>query len=195
MGGWRRGVSRKCTERAALNHREPDRLPPQEAGALYLELSERLWAFAVGLLGDHELAREVVQTTFGKALESAGRIPPEARKAWLYRVAYHEAMLLRRRQGVAERVQKKLLERQAAAAVSTTPDDDLVRWEEVRQVREALLQLPESQQVVVRKRIYEGKTFAQIAAELGIPLGTVLTRMRLALGRLERVLQEPEGTG
>lgn len=178
-----------------MNHREPDRLPPQEAGALYLELSERLWAFAVGLLGDHELAREVVQTTFGKALESAGRIPPEARKAWLYRVAYHEAMLLRRRQGVAERVQKKLLERQAAATVSTTPDDDLVRWEEVRQVREALLQLPEPQQVVVRKRIYEGKTFSQIAAELGLPLGTVLTRMRLALGRLERVLQEHEGMG
>ncbi len=178
-----------------MNNREPDRLPPQEAGALYLELSERLLAFAVGLLGDRELAREVVQTTFGKALESAGGIPPEARKAWLYRVAYHEAMLLRRRQGVAERVQQKLLERQQAQAASAAPEEDLVRWEEVRQVREALMQLPEPQQVVVRKRIYEGKTFAQIAAELGVPLGTVLTRMRLALGRLEATLRDSEENG
>jgi RNA polymerase sigma-70 factor (ECF subfamily) len=37
--------------------------------------------------------------------------------------------------------------------------------------------------------MYEDKTFAQIAEELGLPLGTVLTRMRLALEKLRRTLR------
>lgn len=173
-----------------MSNREPDRLPPQAAGALYLEYSEPLLAFAFGLLRDRELAREVVQATFGKALESAGSIPREARKAWLYRVAHNEAMLIRRRQGVAERVQQTLVDRQRQAAEAPSPEEALARSEEVRRVQQALRELPENQQTVVRMRFQEERTFAEIAAELGLPLGTVLTRMRLALGRLERALKD-----
>jgi RNA polymerase sigma-70 factor (ECF subfamily) len=43
---------------------------------------------------------------------------------------------------------------------------------------------------VVEARIQHGQTFAAIAAELGLPLGTVLTRMRLALAKLRRSLAE-----
>ena len=51
-------------------------------------------------------------------------------------------------------------------------------------VKEVLESLPDEQRRVVRMRIYEEKTFAAIAAELNAPLGTVLTRMRLALKKL-----------
>lgn len=40
-------------------------------------------------------------------------------------------------------------------------------------------------------RIYEEKSFAEIAEELSVPLGTVLTRMRLALKKLSRLMQKP----
>ncbi len=66
-----------------------------------------------------------------------------------------------------------------------SPDDRICRWETVLNVREALEKLPENQQDVVRLRIYEEKTFAEIAKELNLPLGTVLTRMRLAMRKLE----------
>ena len=59
-------------------------------------------------------------------------------------------------------------------------DEPLLRLESVQSVREALEELPPEQRQVVRMRIYEEKTFATIAKELKIPLGTALGRMRAA---------------
>jgi DNA-directed RNA polymerase specialized sigma24 family protein len=56
-------------------------------------------------------------------------------------------------------------------------------------VRAALVTLPLEQQQIVQLRIYDERTFADIAAELGIPLGTALTRMRLALEKLRAALK------
>ena len=42
---------------------------------------------------------------------------------------------------------------------------------------------------MVLARVYEEKTFAQIAGESGLPLGTVLTRMRRALEKLRRTMR------
>jgi len=53
-------------------------------------------------------------------------------------------------------------------------------------VRQALGELPPRQQQIVHMRIYEEKTFAVIARELGIPLGTALGRMRAAMQKLQQ---------
>jgi RNA polymerase sigma-70 factor (ECF subfamily) len=50
--------------------------------------------------------------------------------------------------------------------------------------------LPPEQQEVVRRRIHDGQTFAEIASDLNLPIGTVLTRMRLALEKLRKQLAE-----
>jgi RNA polymerase sigma-70 factor (ECF subfamily) len=60
--------------------------------------------------------------------------------------------------------------------------------ESVAKVQEALADLPAEQRQVVRMRIYEEKTFATIAQELQIPLGTALGRMRTALIKLKKSL-------
>jgi len=60
-------------------------------------------------------------------------------------------------------------------------------------VRDALQSLPEEQRRIVKMRIYEEKTFAAIAAELDLPLGTVLGRMRSARQRLAQKLQAEHG--
>ena len=62
----------------------------------------------------------------------------------------------------------------------------MVRREDVAKLKELLAELPPDQQHVVRQRMYEGKTFAVIADELNVPLGTVLTRMRLAMEKLQK---------
>jgi RNA polymerase sigma-70 factor (ECF subfamily) len=175
-----------------LSGRDSARLTPEQASTLYLEYGERLVAFARGLLGDADLAREVVQVTFGRAIEAAGGVRPESLKAWLYRVAYNEAMAVGRRRGIEGRA----LERLSGGRLSDRrggagpPEEDLIRWEQVRRVREVLDQLPSEQRTVVQLRIYEERTFADIAQRLSLPLGTVLTRMRLALAKLHKALQE-----
>ncbi len=69
----------------------------------------------------------------------------------------------------------------------------MLRSETTERVRQALGELPPDQRQVVEMRIYEDKTFAVIADELSAPLGTILTRMRLALKRLSRRLGSEQG--
>ena len=158
------------------------RLEPGVVAALYVKHADELRAFLTGVLRDGELAGEALQATFTKAVEQGHTAQPEKIKGWLFRVSYNEAMAIRRRQQVQQKSYKKLAWNQNLT--SHAPEDALVRWEEVERVRVALGNLPDEQQQVVRMRIYDEKTFAVIAQELGLPLGTVLTRMRLALKKL-----------
>src|SRR5262245_33354688 len=99
-------------------------------------------------------------------------------------------MAIRRRQGIEAKSLQKLswISRRHRDA----PEGEVVRWETIRGVKSALERLPEEQRTVVNLRIYEEKTFAEIAATLDLPLGTVLTRMRLALQKLQQTLHETE---
>jgi RNA polymerase sigma-70 factor (ECF subfamily) len=60
----------------------------------------------------------------------------------------------------------------------------------VERVTRSLSVLSPEQRQVVERRVWGGKTFAEIAAELDAPIGTVLTRMRLALCKLSKALHD-----
>ena len=66
----------------------------------------------------------------------------------------------------------------------------VIQQENIEQVKAALLELPEPLQEVIRKRIYEGLKFKDIASELNIPLGTALARAQLAYKKLEPLLRQ-----
>jgi len=156
--------------------------------ALFQEHADRLRGMLWGVLRNRDAVEDVVQTTFAKALESTGDVRSASWKAWLFQVAYNEAMLLRRKDGVQHRAFQKMSSGQPSA-VETWPGDGLAARELVDRVGKILSQLPAEQQEVVRRRMHEEQTFAEIAAELGVPLGTVLTRMRLATEKLRKALQ------
>ena len=164
-----------------------EKLDPQAVARLYVQHSDEMRRFLVGLLRSHALADEALQATFVKAIESGHQAQAETQKGWLFRVAYHEAMAVRRRQGVHKRAADQL-SRMNGRAVEE-PDKNLARAETVSTVRAALDRLPPDQQQVVRLRIFEDKKFKDIAHELGVPLGTVLTRMHAALAKLRQRLQ------
>ncbi|QDU97345.1 RNA polymerase sigma factor [Lignipirellula cremea] len=161
---------------------------PALVAALYVEHSEELKRFLTGVLRDAALAADAMQAAFVAMVERGHEVEQESHKAWLFRVAYHQALALRRRQAVGDRaVQQKAYENQildSSAAEALACDAPLLRGEQVEAVRAALAELPWEQQQVVRMRIYEEKKFSQIAAELNIPLGTALGRMRTALSKL-----------
>jgi RNA polymerase sigma factor (sigma-70 family) len=161
---------------------------PELLAELFREHADRLRGMLCGLLRDRNAVEDVLQTTFTKALASAGDIRSQNWKSWLFQVAYNEAMLLKRKAGVQQRVFQKVAER-ASPVAETWPGDGLAREEIVERVSELLVQLPPEQQEVVRRRMHDDQTFAEIAAELGLPLGTVLTRMRLATEKLRKALQ------
>ena len=156
--------------------------------ALFHEHADRLRGMLWGVLRNREAVEDVVQTTFAKALESTGDVRSASWKSWLFQVAYNEAILLRRKEGVQQRAFQKVVAGQPPAE-EVWPGNGLATRELVDRVGRLLSELPPEQQEVVRRRMHDEQTFAEIAAELGVPLGTVLTRMRLATEKLRKALQ------
>jgi RNA polymerase sigma-70 factor (ECF subfamily) len=168
---------------------DESRLEPAVVSALFREHSQELHRFLMGVLRDWQLAHDVLQATFAKAVEVGHTSAAETRKAWLFRVAYHEAMAVRRRQGVDGKALRQIAWTQDAGIAGDEAAAPAIRAETVDRVREAIAELPAVQQQVLRMRIYEEKTFAVIAQELQIPLGTALARMRTAMEKLRKKLQ------
>lgn len=163
---------------------DEEKLDPSIVAAFYGEHAAELHHFLVGVLRDSQLASDVAQSAFARLLEQGHQAREESRKGWLFRVAYHEALAVRRRQGRGwQHVQNAAWTRPMS---SPSADEPALRREQVEAVRQALRDLPPTQQQIVRMRIYEEKTFAVIAEELGIPLGTALGRMRAALQKLQQ---------
>jgi RNA polymerase sigma-70 factor (ECF subfamily) len=165
---------------------DENKLDPSIVAALYVQHAEELRRFLLGILRDAQLTSDVLQATFVKLAERGQETREGSRKAWLFRVAYHEAMAIRRREGVGDKILRRVAWHTNGAAGPA--EEPLLRLESVELVREALEELPPEQRQVVRMRIYEEKTFAVIAKELKIPLGTALGRMRSAVIKLRSKL-------
>jgi RNA polymerase sigma-70 factor (ECF subfamily) len=144
------------------------------------------------MLRDRADADEALQQVFLKLLEAWESVQPETAKGWLFTVAYHEAMLVHRRRDRDDAARARLWARPVWQAHGEVHDPQraTVREEVVERVRRALEELPPAQRDVVERRLYRDQTFAAIAGEIGCPLGTVLTRMRLAVEKLRQRLEE-----
>lgn len=167
-------------------------LSPEYIAAMYVAHGEELRRFLVGVLRDSASAADCLQVVFTKLLERGHETHPESRRAWLFKVAFQEAMLHKRKAATSDRVLRKAAWTRQQPV--DAPETGVLRMESLQQVQEALGKLPPEQQQIVRMRIYDGKTFAAIADELRIPLGTALGRMRTALMKLRRSMTADDRT-
>jgi RNA polymerase sigma-70 factor (ECF subfamily) len=159
----------------------------------FAQFAKPLENFLIGILNNGAEASDALQATFVKLMEKGDTILQEsAVKSWLFRVAYNEAMLTKRKNGVKRRHFEKLAWHLTPNAACNQPADRITDQERQREINKALDQLSTVQQEVVRKRIYEGLKFREIAEQLDIPLGTVLARMHTGLKKLKVELEENE---
>jgi RNA polymerase sigma-70 factor (ECF subfamily) len=160
---------------------------------LYREYSVELHRFLLGLLRDRGEADDALQQVFLKLLEAWDAVEPQTVRGWLYTVGYHEALARRRRRQIDEAALNRLWSRPVwqSGAKSADPVESFRQSQESELVRRAIGDLPEAQREVVERRIYRDQTFATIAQEIGCPLNTVLSRMRLAVEKLQRLLEDP----
>ena len=183
-------------QNAPIGSPPPDAPDPRaEVEAACLQLQKTLKLFLLGLLRQPQLAEDAYQRTFVQAFQAAQAVRLPTLKGWLFRIALNEARGILREQkrlnsplpnSSEGSVSPELLSTHSGLAGTAEPEpQQLLLREEVRQaVRESLKSLPADQQQVIHRRIYEGKTFAEIAADMNLPLGTVLTWMRRGLLRL-----------
>jgi RNA polymerase sigma-70 factor, ECF subfamily len=148
-----------------------------------------LLGLAQGMLSDRDEAEEVVQEAFAIVWrrvdlfdQESGRLVP-----WLLRITRNRAIdrlrARRRHRLKAERLRTESAGNDTLAAVE--PNEAAhPGWQVHQQVHAALEALPSDQRQVVRLAYFEGLTHSEIAGRLGIPLGTVKTRLRLALDKM-----------
>lgn len=161
-------------------------------GALYDRWSERVYAVAFHLVGNRDDAEEVVEKAFSQVWAEADRYHGGrgSVEAWIILIARSRALdrlrLIRSRLKREER-----LDDEAAGELVGDGDSPLqgaAAGERREIVDRALSRLPGDQQRVVRMTFFEGLTQREIAHELGVPLGTVKTRTRLAFPKLRALL-------
>lgn len=149
-------------------------------------------SLALRILGNAADAEEIVVDVYSKAWRTAGSFN-ECRGtplAWLLMMTRSLAIDRFRQRSSRPRA----TEDETRLALLASSDDDpetLTAGAEHRQiVRKALAKLSSEQQEVLRLAFYSGLSHSELATELGQPLGTVKTRIRLGLQHMKRLLEE-----
>lgn len=164
-----------------------------QVAQLFDAYGPEVYRLLLGMLRDPHQAHDALQATFLKTIERGHTASSETFRGWLFRVAAREALAMRRDGHRRRRHEQGLA--WLKPALDTNPigtDDPLVRSERIEAVQTALAELPPLDRAIIRARMFEDRTFAQIAQDHHLPLGTVLTRMRRALKRLSRRLHEED---
>jgi len=161
---------------------------------------ERLLRLCERLLGDPEEARDAAQEVFLKAYRKAGDVRPGGQVyTWLYRIAVNHCLnKLRRRKLVRflrwEDPGDRDLPDFDPPDRSPDPAATLAARRRWQATRRAIGKLPENQRAVVVLVRFEGLSYQQTAAVLGITEGAVESRLVRAMRRLEAA-QEAGGSG
>jgi RNA polymerase sigma-70 factor, ECF subfamily len=154
----------------------------QECGAAMLRVA---WA----ILRDWDLASDAVQESFFLFGEKISSIEQIHWKGWLFKTVQFQAQNLRRTRQRATQLIDRLKEEKTEYAVNTRSNRDADE-DRLELLKQAMQQLPEAQLQIVQLRLGSEKSFAEIAEQLQIPLGTVLSRMRLALEKLRQYMSQ-----
>ena len=169
------------------------------ASRLYDECSPVLYALALRIVGESADAEEVVLEAFTQAWSSASLYQSERSSvlSWLAmmtrtRALDHIRARTRRSRAVTQAVRVMGDEPIANSAATPVVSDQMEVDERASAVTSALQRLSHPQQVAIELAYFAGLTHLEIAERLGEPLGTIKTRIRLAIQHLRDVLG---GTG
>ncbi len=163
-----------------------------EVYAAYLLHGPELYRFVLRGLGDSGAAQDVVQETFLKAWRSADRYDSalSSLRGWLFGIA-RNAMIDHTRAAKVRPWQRELVDPPTVQDLAGTADGDptealMVSWV----VEEALHHLTENHRVALVRTHLQERPYDEVAAELGIPVGTLRSRVFYGLKALRVAIDE-----
>lgn len=159
--------------------------------AAYSAHAGEMFGFAVRSLNDRGLAEEAVQETFVRAWRFGDRFDPELGtvRTWLFAILRHVVIDLARSRAIWPLPVADEAIRRAADGASSPEgqfEQVLLAW----QIEEALRRVGDDHRRAVVETYFRGRPYAEVAAELGIPEGTVKSRVYYALRALRLALEE-----
>lgn len=155
--------------------------------ALFEFYAPRVKAYLLRLNSSSSLAEELTQEVMLTVWRKAAQFDPGQASAstWIFRIARN------RRIDAARRADKPELDGEdplLAPSEPEAPDDAAHAAYRTSRVAQALQDLPEEQVSLLRLAFFDGLSHRDIAERLGVPLGTVKSRLRLAFDKLRKVL-------
>ncbi|MFD0027824.1 RNA polymerase sigma factor [Streptomyces sp. NPDC055059] len=160
---------------------------------LYEEYARAIYNHALRLTGDWSLAEEITSDTFLTAWATRERLDPDADAPlgpWLYGIATNKAHNARR--GLRRRL--AFLARQPAVPdVDDFSEETAGRIDDARQlarIHSSLAELRRPERDVIALCVWAGLDYAQAAEALGVPVGTVRSRLSRARAKLRRLSQQ-----
>jgi RNA polymerase sigma-70 factor (ECF subfamily) len=156
---------------------------------LFAHFAPRVKTLALRLGAAPARAEELAQETLLTVWHKASLFDPAGASAagWIYRIARNLLIDAARRD---VRESSHLPDAGDGGDEVLPPDRIAVAREDERRVRAALTTLSDEQRQVLKLSFFEEKAHAEIAAELRLPLGTVKSRLRLAMKRLRELLDD-----
>ena len=161
---------------------------------------DRVFRLALRVLRDEEQARDAVQDAFLKVYQSLRRFDGHSSfYTWVYRLVLNLCLDLKRRDRSGREVEwddARELEGVASELPASfeggadAPADAVLRKELRRQIAAAIDGLPEVARETLVLREVDGLSYAEIAETLGIPKGTVMSRLHYARKRVQEALVE-----
>jgi RNA polymerase sigma-70 factor, ECF subfamily len=147
-----------------------------------------VYGLALRILGDSAVAEEVTIDVYAYVWRQAASYAPErgTPSAWLFMLTRSRALDHLR----ADKRQKLLSAPAGGEAPSgvTTPEESIVMTEQQHLVQEAFAKLVPEQRQVLELAYFSGLSHSDIATSLGLPLGTVKTRLRLGMLKLRELI-------
>jgi RNA polymerase sigma factor (sigma-70 family) len=168
-----------------------DRLVARDPSALsdlYDQFGSYVFGLAARVIGDRHAAEDVTQEVFLSMWERPEAFEPARGRlrTFLGTLAHRRAVDVVRREEARRR-------RAAREAATATPIPDVgelaMAIVSAEQVRAEVNRLPSEQRAAIELAYFGGRTYRQVAEELGIPEGTAKSRMRLGLGRIAQALE------
>jgi RNA polymerase sigma factor (sigma-70 family) len=172
----------------------------QAFAVLFKHFAPRIKAFLARAGSPPNLAEELAQETMVCVWRKAAQFDPGRARVstWIFTIARNLRVDHHRRHGeaaadLARDDDEIVAQEEQLPDPAASPDEQLATARREHGVRQALTQLSQDHVMILRLSFYEDQPHSQIARELGIPLGTVKSRIRLAVNHLRRLLdgQEP----
>lgn len=159
--------------------------------ALFEHFAPRVKGYLMRSGSNAELAEELAQETMLIVWRKAPSFDPARARlsTWIFTIARNLRIDRHRRGGgVEESVAPEWDADQQPADANASPDELVVAAQRARGVRDAVAELPAEHALVLRLSFFDEHPHARIAEELGIPLGTVKSRIRRAVAQLRHNL-------
>ncbi len=161
---------------------------------LYDRYIRLVYTVALRITGDRQTAEEVVQDVFQNVWQAAGSFQAGVGtpSAWLLGITRHRAIDAMRSKRERARSREQSIEQTGIEGEVSYVEDEVTRRLQRDAIKTAMQSLPVEQRQAIELAYYGGFTRNEIANELGQPVGTVKTRLRLGLMKLRDLLRTLE---